>query len=581
MGRHSFTHRLAAGLGLAVVVCALSWSGVQGQQAEPARLPALPAKPLPRWRPASPGAGKAVIAATASSKTEPVIVPVSSEEAASSWGPPGSTPAEPVAGGPELWPEVEPITAMPAEVEAAPAPLPFDTMTPAASLLAPRLPPPEERFPIDLPTALRLAGANNLQIALAQERIQQAQARLQAANVLWIPSLQAGVGYNRHDGTIQDTRGDVFEISRSSVYAGGGPNVGGNPLNGGTNGPARFFVGLPFTDALFEPLVRRQDTEAANAVHAATFNDTLLQVTSAYLDLVRAYGDHAIAVEAVTNAQELVRLIDSRVRAGTTPPADGYRAQAELADRQRQQFEAQEVLHVTSAELVRLLRLDQSLVLYPLDEQPVPIDVVDQELPLPELIVQGLSSRPEMAAYQAQVNAARTRLRQEKWRPCLPNLQVGYSGGAFGGGRNAFLGNFDGRSDLDALLVWDLRNLGFGNRALQRERLSQNLQAGLAFEQLSDLVAAEVARSYYQVRFRNRQLDYTRLQVRAAAEALPLNFKGIRGGQLRAIEAQQAIQALVLARKQYLASLTDYNRAQFALLRALGQPADASFQERP
>ncbi len=57
---------------------------------------------------------------------------------------------------------------------------------------------------------------------------------------------------------------------------------------------------------------------------------------------------------------------------------------------------------------------------------------------------------------------------------------------------------------------------------------------------------------------------------------MPLNFKGITGGDLRAIEAQQAVQTLAFARSQYLAAVIDFNRAQFQLLRALGQTADVS-----
>ena len=54
--------------------------------------------------------------------------------------------------------------------------------------------------------------------------------------------------------------------------------------------------------------------------------------------------------------------------------------------------------------------------------------------------------------------------------------------------------------------------------------------------------------------------------------ALPLNFNGIRGGTLRAIEAQQAIAALASGRDRYLSSVVDHNQAQFQFLRALGQP---------
>jgi hypothetical protein len=42
-------------------------------------------------------------------------------------------------------------------------------------------------FPIDLPTALRLAGANNLHIALAAERVEEALAKAQASRAKWLP----------------------------------------------------------------------------------------------------------------------------------------------------------------------------------------------------------------------------------------------------------------------------------------------------------------------------------------------------------------------------------------------------------
>jgi outer membrane protein TolC len=434
--------------------------------------------------------------------------------------------------------------------------------------------PIPDQLPIDLPTALRLAGANHLQIALAAERVRQAEARLEGAKSLWLPTLDAGVGYNRHQGQIQDTGGNVIDVRRSSLFVGGGPKLGSDSLNGGNNGPSRLSVGLPLADALFAPLAERQTTRATAAAQAATFNDSLLEVAILYLNLARGQSQVTIAREAVKNAEELVRLVEARVRAGTAPPADELRGRAELADRRRQVFQAQEAVQDSSTELIRLLRLQPGTSLLPLEAVPVPISLVEDESRLPDLIAHGLVNRPELAAHQALVQAALQRLRQEQWRPFIPNVQVGLSAGGFGGGPDSFFGHFGDRTDLDALVVWELKGLGFGNRALQRERASQQLQAALTAEQMRDTIAAEVTRAYYWVRLRRKQIDEARAQVEATAEALPLNFKGILGGQLRAIEAQQAIQALAAARNQYAATVIDYNRAQFQLLRALGRPPE-------
>jgi outer membrane protein TolC len=281
---------------------------------------------------------------------------------------------------------------------------------PAPKPLLPVEKPADDRFPIDLATTLRLAGANNLQIAVASERVRQAQARLEGAKVLWLPSLNLGVGYNRHEGQIQDTRGDVIDVRRSSAFVGGGAKVGSAPLAGGSNGPAPFFVSLSLADAIFAPLSERQLVKASDAARAATFNDTLLETGLGYLELVRSQARFAIALEAVTNAQELVRLIEARVKAGTAPPADELRARAELAERQRQVLQAEEAVHDVSAELVRLLRLEPATVLAPLEGQPMPVILVPPDQPLPDLLAQGVASRPELAEHQALVNATLARL---------------------------------------------------------------------------------------------------------------------------------------------------------------------------
>ena len=427
-------------------------------------------------------------------------------------------------------------------------------------------------LPVDLPSTLRLAGANNLQIAVAYQQVLAARARLQGATALWLPTIAGGMGYNVHRGRIQDTFGDVLDVNRSSTYVGGGPALGNSPLTGGSNGPARMFIGLPLTDAIFLRLAERQRVQAAGAHQAATFNDMLLAASVGYFELLRSEVQVAIAHEAVANAQELARVVEVRVRAGTAPPADELRAQAELADRQRRLYWRWESVRDSSADLVRILNLQGGTNLVASETQPIAIDLVDLQLPLPHLIAQGLVKRPEMAAHRALLGATLDRLRQEKWRPAIPNLEMGFSAGGFGGGRDGFFGDFGGRTDFDALAIWELRNLGFGNAALIRERRSEHRQAALNVAEVRNMVAAEIVRSYYQARLRADQIQAAKRQVEAAAEALPLNFKGILGGQLRAIEGLQAVDALTAAQTKYLASVIDYNRAQLQLVRALGNP---------
>ncbi|MES1213346.1 MAG: hypothetical protein ABUL64_02055, partial [Singulisphaera sp.] len=55
-------------------------------------------------------------------------------------------------------------------------------------------------FPINLATALKLADARPLIVAAAQASAWVAEAELQRAKVLWVPTFNAGTDYIRHDG---------------------------------------------------------------------------------------------------------------------------------------------------------------------------------------------------------------------------------------------------------------------------------------------------------------------------------------------------------------------------------------------
>jgi|GEM_PF-4735360 len=203
-------------------------------------------------------------------------------------------------------------------------------------------------YPIDLTTTLRLAGASHLQVSLARERIQEACAKLEQANVLWIPSLSFGAGFNRHDGPIQDTQGNVIDVSRKSLYLGGGPTIGSSPLSGGASGRARLFVDLSTADIYFEPLAARQNVRANQFSQQVALNDSVLQAGIAYQELVRAQLQIAVADEAIANTDELVGLTQDFADAGKGLVADAQRAVAELHQRRRERSIAAERTAVAS-----------------------------------------------------------------------------------------------------------------------------------------------------------------------------------------------------------------------------------------
>jgi outer membrane protein TolC len=434
----------------------------------------------------------------------------------------------------------------------------------------------DKPLPINLPAALRLAGVRPLDVAVASQRIELAAAQLRQAQASWLPTVYLGTDYFRHDGQIQDVQGSVFGTSKSSFMLGAGPAA---------------IVTL--SDAIFGPLSARQVLRARESALQAARNDSLLAVAEAYFGVQQARGDLAGAEDAARRAEDLVhRAEDLALKAELIPELEVVRARAQAARTRQTVHAARERWHVASAELARVLRLDPSAVVEPLEPPHLRVTLVPPGRALDDLIQVGLTNRPELATQQALVQATLERLRQEKLRPLIPSVLIRGSstpvtgtlaGGLFGGGVNDNLGNFDARSDFDVQVLWELRNLGFGNRALTDQQRAENQLALFELFRIQDRIAAEVARAFAEVESAMARLSDAEVELRSAVDSANKNLQGL--GQtksagnalvlvIRPQEVVAAIQALSQAYADYYGAVADYDRAQFRLYHALGHPAE-------
>ena len=434
-----------------------------------------------------------------------------------------------------------------------------------------------EAFPVDLPTILRLAGGRNWAVQLAGERINQARAKVMAADAMWLPSLNVGVGATKHEGQIQATTGEILDVSRNSLFVGGGAKVASAPLAGGAGGPARLFVDLSIADAIFQPLVARQMSCAAQYQQAVAFNDAQLEGALAYFDLVSAQGEASVSTENLSDAAGLLSMTEAFVAAGKASPAEVSRVQVIVANHQQSVVDAQLKIKLASSKLIRIVRLDPSLLsaealLFSADDHLWPIELIPEASELGALVAQGQGTRPEVAAQHALAQAQLANNRSQELRPFIPNLNLGVSAGAFGGGVGSDINGLDGRADIDAMLVWEVRNLGFGERAARGETSSRYRQAALRSHQIQDQIAEEVRNAWHRVRAGRQRMDISRDNVSEAVRLVEMNFERIRGLEGLPLEAIQALHAVSEARLSYLRAIVEYNKAQAALLRAIGRP---------
>jgi outer membrane protein TolC len=307
-------------------------------------------------------------------------------------------------------------------------------------------------------------------------------------------------------------------------------------------------------------------------------------------------GELAGATEAVRLTEELVART-RKLAPAIVPDLELFRAETQLAHLRDSELTSRERWKVASAELLRVLRVDPAAQVEPAEPPQLRVDLIDLKKPVDDLIPVGLTCRPELASQQARVQATLALIKQECLRPLIPSVLLRgastnpsgtLAGGVYFPEPNGSAAGM--RGDIDVQLLWQLNNLGFGNRALVHQREAENQLALVELFRIQDRVAAEVAREYASAHLAVRRVEVAEQGMRSARKSADKNLaalseaKGV-GNQLvtlvRPQEVVAAIQALAQAYADYYGAVADANRAQFRLYRALGQPAQYLIRDEP
>jgi outer membrane protein TolC len=451
------------------------------------------------------------------------------------------------------------------------------TVDPLKPAVAPPLPEPANArpaysqlvtLPIDLPTVIRLVDANSPSIGFAQAQVEQAQARLTRAKVQWLPNLTAGAAYNRFDGQTQNQRGDVFSVSRGNLFAGGGATLE-----------------LDIAEAIYQPLLQRRLTAAAELRAQAIGLGAELDAVTAYIDLLQAYALLEINADTLKKAEAMLAAAENAKGAKLDRTAgDVNRAKSEVLLRRSERAELNGRIGAASARLGRLLLLEPNVKLVPTDPAVVPLTLIDSSATVDDLIAQAIQNRPDLAANRELVAAALETARRQKYVPLIPKLGVTNQVGNFGGGLGNDLRNFEARNVLGVQIIWGVKNLGFGNRADVAERYALLHQAQYTVVESQARAAAEIVESAQLAAAKQESLDHAEQAVKEATELYRINKEGTFNvidakNLFDALRPLQAIQSLNQARQNYLSAVLDFNRAQYRLFTQIGHSSSIATQQ--
>jgi outer membrane protein TolC len=460
------------------------------------------------------------------------------------------------------------------------------------NLQMPQPEPGDLRFPINLATALRLSDVRPLVIAAAQASAWIAEARLQKAKTLWIPSLNLGVDYTRHDGVGPDTlNGQNIPVGQNALGQ-PDPSSFGRPINQNINffyGGGAFFLMEYATNMIFQPLAARQDLNSARWNVQVAKNDALFLTADAYFEVHKWRGTYAGAIDVVVKGRRLLAQIDELSR-DLVPAVEVDRARNFLAELEQEAVTARQNWRKSSATLTQVLRLDPRAVVEPLEPDHLQITLIDPRRSLDELMPIALTNRPELASQQALVQASLANIRREKLRPVLPimmlqGFQTPYEQlefGVNGIGAGNKLNNWLPREDVTPGMMLQFDSLGMGNAAMVKWMRGDASGAIVQLYRAQDMVAADVTRSQARLQSAATRVVQASRELRGAL----VNYTGVVEGLgqtkrfgnylqqvFRPQEAIFSLTLLKLAYDHYWVTVAEYNQAQFRLYHALGYPA--------
>ncbi|HEV3439845.1 MAG TPA: TolC family protein, partial [Gemmata sp.] len=396
-----------------------------------------------------------------------------------------------------------------------------------------------------------------------------------SARVLLLPNLNIGGNYHYNNGPVQTSSGQILPVADQALYMG----FGAGAVGAGSVAIPGMWLSAHLGDAVYEPLAARENVAARRSDSVATQNAIMGDVVTAYLRLVGSEARLDVLRRGDVEGAEVVRLTAEFSKAGEGLPADANRARAfdKLVERER--HAAEEEVEVASAQLCRLLNIDPSNHFRTPGASLEPFRLIPEDTDVEVLIAQAMQARPELATRYANIREAQIRVRQEKIRPFLPTVSVGVSTAAFGGQSNLVSPSFSplaSRTDIDAMAIWNLQNLGFGNRARVREANAVFSQALAEYDSTKNRIRRGVLEALADAQAAARQLELARSAVSNSTEGFQLDLLRIKGGAGKAQNAPRPIDLLdsfkgiLEARQELVAAVTGFDIAQFRLFVAIG-----------
>jgi outer membrane protein TolC len=409
-------------------------------------------------------------------------------------------------------------------------------------------------FPIDLPATLRLAGAQNIEVQIARERLREAEAERSSALERFFPWLAPGVSYHRRDGVAQHVpEGTIDDAHFQSYYPG-----------------VTIAAQMDLGDAIYKNLAAKQIVKASDQALETQRQETVLTAAKAYFDLSKARGLVDVANAAFRTSQDYEKQLREAVVAGVAFKGDELRIQTQTKQFQISLRQTLEQQRVAAVELARILHMDSRVELIAQDAGQIRLTLFEPQSALDPLVNQALHSRPELKESQALLAAAQETKNGAVYGPIIPSFYAQAFGGGLGGGSDFGPSRFGAVGDYLVGVSWRIGPGGLLDSGRIRSTKARLATTELTDAKLKDDIVAQVVTGVTRLQSISDQITLAESKLAFASETYRVARERKQYGVGVVLEDLQAQQDLDRARSDYLNFLAEYNKAQYGLARAIG-----------
>lgn len=402
---------------------------------------------------------------------------------------------------------------------------------------------------LDLATALRLAGAQNLDVQFARQKLIEAEGDYASERLKYFPTISPGIGYRRHDGLIQDTSGDILDVSKQS-YA---PGIA-------------IAAELNLGEAIYQNLAAKQLAAARAEGIERQRAESMLEAGLAYYDLAFANALETASHEAVRLSEDQEKQLNSAVEAGIALKGDVLRVSVQKERNQLIVRQSRELSAIASARLARTLHLDPTVALRTTERSLSPIHMVEVTPGNPKsLAARATAAHPAIREAAALTEVAAKSRDAVVLGPRVPTLTAGAFLGGLGGGRGSDTGHFGDQSEAFIGLSWRFGAGGLFDKGRTQSAEAKLAQSRISEEKVHEQLAVLVAEAHAAALSARDRLATSRTVLDNASEVVKLSRERKEFGVGIVLEMIQASNELTLSRQDHLRAIADLNKAQLAL----------------